>query len=803
SADHVRLVEGELSLQVSDETSLQLEGADGQMRQVAGSHVYRQNRGREPLVELSLRPAWLQGYEGESVSDALGSLVAKIDGRDVPLTVGFHRVNVEIRDQIARTVIEESFVNNTGRRLEGVFYFPLPADASIAGFGMWIGDTLVEADIVEKQRAREIYETILREKRDPGLLEWAGGNLFKARVFPIEPHAEKKIKISYTQVLPLEGNSYRYSYALASDFLREHPLRELDIIVQVVSSVPLTSVGSPSHPTIDHQTTNAAELRYSAQDYSPIRDFEVQVEVNRPATAIKLIPHRRGDDGYFMLQLMPPTEEAAGWMRDVVGDSGPLALTLLCDTSASMDANARRKQAELVAALLQSLGANDRFRLAACDVDCVWFEGDAQPHDTTATPSARSWLEARRSLGWSNLKRTFEKVASAVPAGERVIYVGDGIDVAIESDPAAFAQFISQLKLNDHVTLHAVSVSSSYEALAMQAIASRGGGAVLQVNDSNSPADVARTILSEAVRPAIRDLHVQFEGLPTARVYPEQLPNLVVGKQQILLGRYLPAGATKDGQVVVSGMQNGKRVQFRAPISLVDDEQGNSFIPRLWARMHLDHLLQRGQSSTVRDDVIALSEEYHIITPYTSLLVLETDEDRERFKVQRRFQMRDGEKFFAEGRDLATYQLRQQQMKIAGAWRLGLRRTVLQQLQGLGRDIVPDVPQPIYLGTVVRELSSGPWGGTDWYAPSDLAPRSGGLARGYGGYGDPGGYGGYRTYGNNFSQMGEELQMMVTPRVITNTWESGGVDFESYSDSKGTVVNGRFENFDADLFATK
>ena len=87
-----------------------------------------------------------------------------------------------------------------------MFQFPLPQDASISGFGMWIGSELVEADVVEKQRAREIYETILREKRDPGLLEWSGGNMFKARVFPIEANSEKRIKIVYTQVLPLNGN---------------------------------------------------------------------------------------------------------------------------------------------------------------------------------------------------------------------------------------------------------------------------------------------------------------------------------------------------------------------------------------------------------------------------------------------------------------------------------------------------------------------------------------------------------------------------------------------------------------------
>src|SRR4029077_16944555 len=118
------------------------------------------------LVEMKNEPSWLKGFKGSTTNETLGSLVALVDGRNVPLTVGYHKVTVDIRDQIARTVIEESFVNHTKNDLEGVFYFPLPADASISGFGMWIGDTLVEADVVEKQRAREIYETIKRERRD-------------------------------------------------------------------------------------------------------------------------------------------------------------------------------------------------------------------------------------------------------------------------------------------------------------------------------------------------------------------------------------------------------------------------------------------------------------------------------------------------------------------------------------------------------------------------------------------------------------------------------------------------------------
>ncbi|MCA9061238.1 MAG: hypothetical protein KDA85_22145, partial [Planctomycetaceae bacterium] len=151
------------------------------------------------LSDVAKKPVWLAGYEGSSAEDSIGSLIVNVDGREQSLSVGVHHVTVEIRDQIARTTIEETFVNHTDWRLEGQFHFPLPQDASISGFGMWIGGELIEADIVEKQRAREIYETILREKRDPGLLEWTGGNIFKARVFPIEPLSEKRIKIVYTQ----------------------------------------------------------------------------------------------------------------------------------------------------------------------------------------------------------------------------------------------------------------------------------------------------------------------------------------------------------------------------------------------------------------------------------------------------------------------------------------------------------------------------------------------------------------------------------------------------------------------------
>ncbi len=647
----------------------------------------------DKLVNVPAAPVWLTGFEGTSSNESLGSLIVNLpDGRNEPLTVGYHKVTVEIRDQIARTTIEESFVNHTLSRLEGVFHFPLPQDASISGFGMWIGNDLIEADVVEKQRAREIYETILREKRDPGLLEWTSGNLFKARVFPIEPRSEKRVKIVYTQVLPLRAQRYRYTYGLRSDLLQTKPLRELSLSVTVNSALPLKSISCPSHAVRTQQTGHSAQVEFTAQEYTPTRDFEVVCELDRTQADVVAIPHRRGDDGYLLVQLTPPGGQG-NWQREVLPDGQPLHLVLLCDTSASMDSENRKHQAEFVTTVLSSLGADDRFQLAACDVGTVWAFGEPVAADAEHISLARTFLDERLSLGWTNLDRAFTDVIQKAPADAHVIYIGDGIVSAGDTDASNFVKRVNLLfgtsteaNKDQRRTFHAIGVGNTTELVALRGIALSGGGSVRMIAGEQSSSVVALELLNEIAQPGLRDLKVEFKGVKVAAVYPDRLPNLPAGMQQILVARYLPQGADQQGEIIVTGRRGSETVRFAAKVEFKDAEDGNSFIPRLWARSHLDQLLGQGNSPAIQDEIIRLSEEFHIITPYTSLLVLETDADRERFGVKRRYEMRDGERFFAEGRDAAQFDLLQAQMKRAGDWRQGLRRQALRSLASWGRD---------------------------------------------------------------------------------------------------------------------
>ncbi len=778
SPTEIRLHHGEVKLVGGPlaEEPLTLQGPTEYTRKIEQQQTLHVRVDRhKQLVEPDAPPRWLAGYEGSSNVDAVGSLIANIDGRETPLTIGTHAVSVQIRDQIARTTIEESFVNHTGIRLEGVFYFPLPQDASISGFGMWIGGELVEADVVEKQRAREIYETILRERRDPGLLEWAGGNLFKARVFPIEPSGEKRIKIVYTQVLPMRANRYRYSYGLRSEMLQKTPVRQLSVDVQVHSALPLQSVDCPTHAVRSQLTKHSATLEFEAQQYTPTRDFEVVCQVASGGQDIVVVPHRRGEDGYFLAQLMPPGDDG-DWQRQLVADGEPLECLLVCDTSASMNQQMRNRQQQLVAALLASLSPEDRFDIAYCDVDCKWFNDELVPGSEDNARRAFEWLDDRVSLGWTDLDRMVKAVQQRAGKNTQVIYIGDGIVTSDDADPQSFVNRLQRMTPTAGMgTFHTVTVGSTFESTVLRALASQGGGSMRQIDGQQTAERVAFELLNEIAQGGLRDLKVEFKGLQVAAVYPQQLPNLAAGTQQILMGRYLPTGTDQRGQLIITGTRDGKAVRYQADVSLADAEQGNSFIPRLWARAHLDHLLAQGSGPLIRDEIIALSERFHIITPYTSLLVLESDADRERFGVQRRYLMRDGERFFADGRDSANFELLQEQMKRAGDWRLGLRRKILADLVHLGRDLQWYQPLQPYDGSAPMYAFGSGFGSGGYYGRPSGTIVTGGMAWGMGG-GMGGGGPVSQPMGMSFSGAADAFSMPLDSSELSSSDDLDDLD---------------------------
>ena len=136
----------------------------------------------------------------------------------VPIILPIKSINVEVKinGQVATTHVEQVFRNDSPYTLEGTYFFPIPETASIVEFAIWENGKKLVGEVRSREEARRIYDEIVRRQRDPGLLEYAGKDLFQASIFPIPPNSDKKLELTYSQVLKAESGTVAYRYPLGT-----------------------------------------------------------------------------------------------------------------------------------------------------------------------------------------------------------------------------------------------------------------------------------------------------------------------------------------------------------------------------------------------------------------------------------------------------------------------------------------------------------------------------------------------------------------------------------------------------------
>ena len=144
---------------------------------------------RKPLVAALLVAIW------PAASWPQGLLIPK-DKSLAPLAIKYQRVSIEIKEQVAKTHVEQVFQNNVNRDLEATYVFPLPKGAAVTEFAMYINGKRASGELLEKGKARKIYEDIVRRMKDPGLLEYMDNNLFRVRVYPVPRKGRQRIEIT-------------------------------------------------------------------------------------------------------------------------------------------------------------------------------------------------------------------------------------------------------------------------------------------------------------------------------------------------------------------------------------------------------------------------------------------------------------------------------------------------------------------------------------------------------------------------------------------------------------------------------
>jgi hypothetical protein len=230
------------------------------------------------------------------------------------LQIKSHLVTINITDQIAVTEIDQVFNNPFPQQMEGHYLFPLPADANVNQFSMWMNGQEVHAEILESSQATQIYQSIVSRRRDPGLLELIGTQLLKVHVFPIPAQSDTRIRLSYTYTLPSDHQMMEVFYPINTSKFINYPVEQCSVLVKIKNQKGLTTVYSPTHDMdIQKKSDHEAVASWEKANHLPLNHFKLYITESDKNFGIHGLTHRLpGEEGYFMLMLSPKQEDIEG-----------------------------------------------------------------------------------------------------------------------------------------------------------------------------------------------------------------------------------------------------------------------------------------------------------------------------------------------------------------------------------------------------------------------------------------------------------------------------------------------------------
>ncbi len=537
------------------------------------------------------------------------------------LKIEYQRVDVQIDNQIATTRIDQLFVNETNGWLEGMYLFPLPAGATVTELTMWVDGIPIESKILRKEEARAIYDAIVRQMRDPALLEYVGQEAIQANVFPIPANAERRIEIEYQQVLPADGGLIHYVYPQSTHLYTNLPLEEQSIRVEISSRDAIRSLYSPTHPVADFRDGDfRAVVGFEESDIRADSDFELYYGVSPEEIGLNLISYKeRGEDGYFMLLAAPSVDidPADVVARDII---------LVMDTSGSMKGEKMEQAKDAARYLVSNLNSVDRFNIVAFSTGVRMYAPELADAGQDGA-GVEQFINSLEAVGGTNISQSIIDAAGLVESDRpaTIIFMTDGLPTEGIWETAPLLDAVNQA-IPANAQLFTFGIGNDVDTLLLDTLSSTHRGTTAYVREHERIDEEMAAFFTKISTPVLANIEIDTDGIIVEQMYPQELPDLFAGTQLVIVGRYRNPGPAR---ITLTGDLNGEKQTFEYADNIFRESGGDDFIPRLWATRTIGHLLTQirvqGEKAELVDSVINLSLRYGIITPYTSFLIEEDD----------------------------------------------------------------------------------------------------------------------------------------------------------------------------------
>ena len=556
-------------------------------------------------------------------------------GAEYPLPLRKLGIDIVVENQVARVALDQTFFNAEDRVLEGVYKFAIPSDAALQRLAMYVDGKLTESAVVERMRARRIYEELVYRRVDPALLEWEGTGKVSLRVYPLPARQEKRLMLAYTQSLA----------KLYGDWTLTVPLPQIDAPVgEVAFDVTLRGcanceVTSTSHPISVTRKGSDAVVAYRKTS-DRIGDSLV-LHVRDARQTASVVSESSGGARYLMVRSPAELPAEARAYR-------PHTWVILDDVSASRGALERRAQQDLVDAFVRELDEEDRLAVIAFDVTARQKLAPTRVLDIDRR-ALRSALAGEGDVGATDigvaLDAATKLLAGTSPDDATIVYLGDGL---VTSGPRKLDALRAQIV--GKAQFVGVGVGDGADTQTLEALAAATGGYATTVDLADDLGwrafDLVAALHTSRVTGLAGRLVDASGQLVPATVYVRSA-QIADGEELEVVAKLAGDGA--PAALELSGTANGRPWQQR--VALADSTQGAPYLPRLWAHRHIAaRLLAKHEPVTVvpcgggaggackteqearderdeaiRKEVVELGKQYFLLSRHTSLIVLEND----------------------------------------------------------------------------------------------------------------------------------------------------------------------------------
>jgi Ca-activated chloride channel homolog len=610
-----------------------------------------------PYIGEELWVIYRPARDANAVQDeqypSTGSLMTRVQEREIPLPLKHTDVKANVTAYIASVDVTQQFENPYSEKIEAVYVFPLPENGAVNEFVMQIGDRRIRGIVREREEAERIYQEAKHQGYVASLLTQERPNIFTQSVANIEPGKRIDVSIRYYNTLAFSDGWYEFVFPMvvgprfnppssyngigavpASGLARTgqptdvHYLspstrsgHDISLALEINAGVAIEEIDCKTHAT----KTRASDLpaghisvQLDPRDSIPNKDFVFRYRVAGRSLKTSLLTHTDHRGGFFTMMLYPPADLTRL-------DRAPLELVFVLDCSGSMSGQPLNQAKAAIRWALKNMDARDTFQLINFSIDARQFGREPAPATPANIRRALNYLDSLQSEGGTMMIEGVKAALDFPHDPDRLRFVCFLTDGFIGNESDILREIHQRL---GESRIFSFGIGSSVNRFLIKSMAKVGRGAVAYLGLNDDGAQVMQDFFERISHPALTDVKINWGDLNVSDLYPKRLPDIFAGRPLIVTGRFEDTNRRAQGHHTIEVTGKAGKSRLRIPVAVQQSAALDSApaLPAIWARNKIAELLGRSQhdpSDRMAGQIRKTALDYQILSPFTAFLALD------------------------------------------------------------------------------------------------------------------------------------------------------------------------------------